>query len=183
MYTYAILLRGINVGGKNKVPMTKLKSCLEEQGFENVTTYMNSGNVLVTSKLSPRQIQMQLEELLPRKFELDSSLIKVLVLTHDDLSSVIKHAPKSFGDEPSKYHSDVIFLLGVPPEQALTVFSPKAGIDRIWPGEAVIYSERLSAQRTKSRLSKIMGTSIYKSMTIRTWSTTTKLLAMLETIS
>jgi uncharacterized protein (DUF1697 family) len=70
--------------------------------------------------------------------------------------------------------------MGVSTEEALKVFSPKEGIDRIWPGNGVIYSERLSAERTKSRLNKIIGTAVYKSMTIRNWNTTTKLLKILE---
>jgi uncharacterized protein (DUF1697 family) len=60
------------------------------------------------------------------------------------------------------------------------VFSPKDGVDRIWPGERVIYSQRLAALRVKSRLNKIIGTPAYKSMTIRSWGTTTKLLALLD---
>ena len=57
----------------------------------------------------------------------------------------------------------------------MTAFNPREGVDRIWPGEGVIYSQRLSAQRTKSRLSTVMSSPLYKSMTIRSWSTTVKL--------
>ncbi|HUC20941.1 MAG TPA: hypothetical protein VMR98_05640, partial [Candidatus Polarisedimenticolaceae bacterium] len=64
--------------------------------------------------------------------------------------------------------------------QAMSVFSPREGVDKVWPGDGVIYSQRLSSQRTKSRLSKIVGTPAYKSMTIRSWNTTTKLLKILE---
>ena len=49
MNTYIVLLRGVNVGGKNKVPMTGLKRCLEELGFSNVLTYIASGNVILKS--------------------------------------------------------------------------------------------------------------------------------------
>jgi uncharacterized protein (DUF1697 family) len=62
----------------------------------------------------------------------------------------------------------------------MTVSNPREGVDKIWPGNGVIYSQRLSSKRTKSRLNKIMASSLYKSMTIRSWSTTTKLLDMLE---
>ncbi|MDK2980220.1 MAG: hypothetical protein PWQ55_567 [Chloroflexota bacterium] len=51
--------------------------------------------------------------------------------------------------------------------ETMSVFNPCVGVDRIWPGEGVIYSQRLSALRTKSRLNKIMGSPAYKSMTIR----------------
>jgi len=50
----------------------------------------------------------------------------------------------------------------------------------VWPGKGVIYSQRLGAERTKSRLGKIVGTPAYKAMTIRSWSTTTKLMDLLE---
>ncbi|MFN2195678.1 MAG: DUF1697 domain-containing protein, partial [Anaerolineales bacterium] len=60
--------------------------------------------------------------------------------------------------------------------------NPREGVDQVWPGDDVIYSQRLSALRTKSRLSKIMGTPAYKSMTIRNWNTTTKLLEILKKI-
>ena len=68
--------------------------------------------------------------------------------------------------------------MGVSLPEALAVFKPRDGVDRIWPGKNVIYSQRLSAERTKSRLGQIVGTVPYKSMTIRSWSTVMKLLAL-----
>jgi uncharacterized protein (DUF1697 family) len=65
-------------------------------------------------------------------------------------------------------------------KQAISLFNPREGVDKVWPGYGVIYSQRLSAMRTKSRLNKIMGTPEYKSMTIRNWSTTTTLLRLLQ---
>jgi len=180
MKSYVILLRGINVGGKNKVSMAELKGYLEELGFESVKTYINSGNVLMDSDKSPQQIADLIEDLLPKKFRLDSSMIKVLVLSHDNLRSIISHAPKGFGTEPDMYYCDVIFLMGITTEEALSVFVPREGVDHIWPGEGVVYSQRLAAERVKSRLNRIVGTPAYKSMTIRSWSTTTKLLALLD---
>lgn len=93
---------------------------------------------------------------------------------------MIKNKPKGFGDEPKKYHSDVIFLIDIDTKYALSVFDPKDGVDTIQAGEGVIYSQRLSELRTKSRLSKIIGTKPYKSMTIRTWRTTIKLLELMN---
>jgi uncharacterized protein (DUF1697 family) len=180
MNTYIILLRGINVGGKNKVSMASLRKCLEELGFSDVSTYIASGNVILKSDKSADKIRAQIEKALPENFKLDSDLIKVLVLTHKQFQAVVDNKPKGFGEHPDKYHSDVIFLMDITPKEALTVFAPREGVDQIWPGHGVIYSQRLSAQRTKSRLGKIAGTPAYKSMTIRSWSTTTKLLKLLE---
>ena len=180
MKPYVILLRGINVGGKNKMPMSDLKKCLGDLGFSNVSTYIASGNVILKSDKSAKEVQAQIEKALPEHFELDSELIKVLVLTRDQFQAVIEDKPEGFGEQPEKYHSDAIFLMGIDAAQAMSVFNPREGVDKVWPGEGVIYSQRLSAQRTKSRLNKIMGTPIYKSMTIRNLNTTTKLLQMLE---
>lgn len=181
MKSYLILFRGINVGGKNKLPMAELKKYLENLGYTNVLTYIASGNVIVCSAKSAAEIKQEIEASLPKRFKLDSELIKVLVLTHSQLQAVVSNKPRGFGEHPDVYHSDVIFLMdSATAKQAMPVFSPREGVDTIWPGSNVIYSQRLSALRTKSRLSKIIGTPIYKSMTIRTWNTTVQLLKLLE---
>jgi uncharacterized protein (DUF1697 family) len=180
MKKYIVLLRGVNVGGKSKMSMSELKKCLEELGYAGVQTYIASGNVILRSDKSAEKVKALVEEALPKNFKLDSELIKVLVLARSQLQSVIDNKPKGFGESPEKYHSDVIFMLDMDPHEAMLVFSPKEGVDRVWEGSGAIYSQRLSAQRTKSRLSKIIGTPAYKSMTIRNWNTTMKLLEMLK---
>jgi len=177
---YVILLRGINVGGKNIVPMVGLKSRLEELGFVHVSTYIASGNVILESDKPAIEIKAQIEAALIKSFKLDSELIKVLALTRNQLQAIVDNKPEGFGDQPEKYHSDAIFLMGIDSAQAMPVFNPREGVDKVWAGEGVIYSQRLSALRTKSRLSKIMASPLYKSMTIRSWNTTIKLLNILK---
>lgn len=180
MNTYIVLLRGINVGGKNKISMADLKQFLEKQDFENLKTFIQSGNVLLQSQLSAKTIAKKIEENLVKSFKFDSELIKILVLTHEQLKKVIDNKPKGFGDQPTRFHSDVIFLIDISATEAMKVFDPREGVDTIWQSDLAIYSQRLSAERTKSRLNKIVGTPVYKSMTIRNWNTTTKLLKMAE---
>jgi uncharacterized protein (DUF1697 family) len=180
MNTYVILLRGINVGGKNKVPMADLKKCLEDLAFSDVSTYIASGNVILKSDKKPVEIKALIEKALLANFTLDSELIKVLVLSQNDLQNVIDRKPKGFGEQPDKYHSDAIFLIDLDSDLAMSVFNPREDVDMVWLGKGVIYSQRLSALRTKSRLGKIVGTLPYKSMTIRSWNTTTKLLQLME---
>jgi len=182
MNPYVILIRGINVGGKNIVPMAALKKNLEEQGFANVSTYIASGNVVLVSDKPAGEIKVQVEQSLSENFKLDDGFVKVLVLTHEQLQSVIDHKPNGFGEQPEKYHSDAIFLMELDAAETLALFNPREGVDEVWAGDGVIYSQRLSALRTKSRLSKIMGTAAYKSMTIRNWNTTTKLLEMVRQV-
>jgi len=180
MNTYLVLLRGINVGGKNKVSMAELKKCLEVVGFFDVSTYIASGNVFLTSAKRPAEVKAQIEAVLPKTFKLDSEHIKVLVLARDQLQAVIDDKPKGFGDQPDKYHSDAIFLMDISATEAMPIFNPRDGVDKVWAGDGVIYSQRLSALRTKSRLSAMMASPLYKSMTIRSWNTTLKLAELLK---
>jgi uncharacterized protein (DUF1697 family) len=182
MKTYILLLRGINVGGKNTVSMTALKNCLEVLGFSSVSTFIASGNVILQSNKHAEEIKEQVETALPKTFKLDNDLIKILVMSHEQLKAIIDERPKGFGDQPEKYHSDAIFLMGIDASDALPVFNPREGVDQVWPGNGVIYSQRLSALRTKSRLNQVMASPLYKSMTIRSWSTTVKLLDILNSV-
>jgi uncharacterized protein (DUF1697 family) len=177
---YLALLRGINVGGKNKVPMAGLKKLLEDIGLTDVSTYIQSGNAIFRSSLAASTIARKIEEGLASAFKLDDELVKVLVLSRDQVRAVVENRPKGFGDEPDTYHSDAVFLMDIDRDEAFALFKPREGVDKVWPGEGVIYSQRLSAQRTKSRLSKIIESPLYKSMTIRSWQTTRKLMELLD---
>jgi uncharacterized protein (DUF1697 family) len=180
MTRYLVLLRGINVGGKNKVPMAGLRQLLEELGYSNVATYIASGNVILSSDRSPGAIKREIEAALPKAFRLDSDLIAAHVLSRAQLRAVVNGKPKGFGDHPETYHSDAIFLIGIDAATAMEVFDPHPEVDRVWPGDGVIYSQRLSAKRTKSRLNKAITTPLYKSMTLRSWATTMALHELLE---
>lgn len=179
-HTYLILLRGINVGGKNTIPMAGLKKCLEQLGFQRVQTYINSGNVIIDTPLPPEAVAQTVEAALPKSFSLHSEVIKVLVLTQKQLQTIVESAPKGFGTHPETYHSDVAFLLGKPVEEAMAQLETHPDVDKAWSGPNALYYQRLSALRTKSRLSKIVGKPIYKYLTIRNWNTVSKLLAILK---
>jgi uncharacterized protein (DUF1697 family) len=176
----AALLRGVNVGGKNRVPMAQLRALLEELGFARVATYIASGNVVFDSTLGAREAEDLIERALPPRFALDTQPVRVLVLQQARLQAIVDDRPPGFGDEPARYHSDAIFLMGVDAADALGAFDPRPGVDAVWPGDGVVYSRRLSAERTRSRLSKVMGSPLYRSMTIRNWATTTAILDLLK---
>jgi uncharacterized protein (DUF1697 family) len=138
--------------------------------------------VILESDNSTDKIKAQLEEALPESLRLDDEIIKVLMLTRNQLQAIIDNKPEGFGEQPEKYHSDALFLMGIDSASVMPLFNPREGVDKVWPGDGVIYSQRLSSQRTRSRLNIIMTTPAYKSMTIRSWSTTTKLLEILKKI-
>jgi uncharacterized protein (DUF1697 family) len=161
--------------------MAELKACFEELGCENVRTYIASGNVMFESNIGSAELTEELQEALPANFKL-GELVRILVLSRDQLQKVIDQAPKGFGTEPGKYHSDAIFLMGIPSDEAIKIFNPREGVDRVWQGDLAIYSQRLSAQRTRSRLSKIASSPLYKQMTIRSWDTTARLFALMNAV-
>jgi uncharacterized protein (DUF1697 family) len=173
--SYLALLRGVNVGGKNKLAMSALSERLADLGLQDVSTVLATGNVLLRSSTPARTLGQQIESVLVEDFGLHQEPVKVLVLTAAQVHAVVENKPDHFGDEPDTYHCDAIFLIGISASSAMTAFNPREGVDRIWPGDGVIYSQRLSVQRTKSRLSTVMSSPLYKSMTIRSWSTTVKL--------
>ena len=150
------------MSGRNKVPMAALRELLESLGHTKVSTYIASGNVILSSDRAAATIKRELEEALPKSFELDSELIAVLVLTLAQLRAVLRERPKGFGDKPDTYNSDAVFLIDIDAATAMKVFDPRAGVDEVWPGKGVIYSQRLTAPRTRSRLGEIVGTPAYK---------------------
>lgn len=175
---YVALLRGINVGGRNPVPMATLRTAFEEAGYQQVRTYIQSGNVLFATDAPAATLEGAVEAVLEARFGFP---IVVVVRSHRQLRAVVTRAPAGFGQDPATYHSDVVFLKApLTAAQAMKVVALRDGVDQAWPGTGVVYFQRLSARRTQSRMAKIVGTPEYQSMTIRSWSTTTKLLALLD---
>jgi uncharacterized protein (DUF1697 family) len=172
------LLRGINVGGRNKVPMADLRAAIEDVGHTEVTTYIQSGNVLFTSSRPRAEVGAELEQELER--HLGFPLV-VVVRSHAQLRAVVQQAPQGFGKQPDTFHSDVIFLRApLTPAQAMKVVKLRDEVDQAWTGRGVLYFARLSARRTQSKMASIVGTPEYALMTVRSWQTTTKLLALLD---
>ena len=175
MAHHLALLRGINVGGKNLIKMADLKACFEENGFDNVATYIQSGNVLFESpESSAAKLTAQIEKMLGGSFDYVAS---VVVRSRAQLRKVVDGAPKGFGTQPSRYRYDVLFLK--PPltaKKALKEIPLKEGVDEVYAGPGVLYHSRLASRASSSRLSRVASMPIYQSMTIRNWNTTTQLL-------
>jgi len=171
---FLALLRGINVGGNNIIKMTDLKTCFDEMSFNNVVTYIQSGNVLFDSEETNQfKLIQQIEKALSEKFNYNS---KIVLLSQQALIQLVNAAPKDFGFYPDDYRYDVIFLKQpLTSEEALSKIKTKEGVDYVTPGNGVLYFSRLSSMSGQSQMTKMIGTAIYKEMTIRNWNTTTKL--------
>lgn len=90
MNTYIILLRGINVSGKNIIKMSVLKQLLTDEGFGNVVTYIQSGNIVAESPLNKAEVQHKIRELISGHFGWD---ISVFVLTPQQVQDALDHNP------------------------------------------------------------------------------------------
>jgi uncharacterized protein (DUF1697 family) len=179
MSRYVALLRGINVGGKNLIKMAALKACFEGHGFRDVTTLIQSGNVVFDAPGSgQRRLVQEIEALLTGSFDYAAN---VVIRSHKQLRDVIERAPPGFGAQPAKYRYDVLFLKEpLTARTALESVLTRAGVDQAHPGPGVVYFSRLIARATQSQLGLIATTPIYQRLTIRNWNTTTKLLRLME---
>jgi uncharacterized protein (DUF1697 family) len=174
---YVALLRGINVGGKNLVPMAKLRDAFADAGFEDVTTYIASGNVLFTSTRPAAGLEHEIEAALEPRF----GRLVVVVRSQRQLRTVVDKAPKDFLALEGTHHRDAVFLKApLTAAKAMKVVKLRDGVDQAWTGTGVVYFARLSAERQRSLMSKIVGTPEYQAMTIRSWSTATKLRALID---
>ena len=176
---YLALLRGINVGGKNVIKMADLKICFEEMRFSNVSTYIQSGNVMFQADESDKQkLERRIEKAMSQSFNYSSVAV---VIPHFQLRQIVELAPQGFGSQPDQYKYDVAFLKApLTPVNVLEQVSLKEGVDQAYAGKLAFYYSRLSSGAAQSRVNRIAALHIYQQMTIRNWNTTTKLLARMD---
>jgi uncharacterized protein (DUF1697 family) len=174
---YLALLRGINVGGKNKVEMRRLKATFEQAGMSDVTTYINSGNVIFTdNRRKPPRISSVLEEAIEQDLGIP---IKVLVRDLPAIKRVVKALPGDWTNDKNM-RCDVMFLWeGFDRRDILEELAIKPEIDDVIyvPGAIIWRVDRPNV--TRSGMMKIVGTDLYKKMTIRNCNTVRKLAEMM----
>ena len=178
MKRYVALLRGINVGGNNLIKMVELKACFESEGFGDVVTYIQSGNVLFSAREPGSEAMAgKIEAAITRTFGCRAS---VVLRSQRQMQAIVGRAPKGFGTQPDKRRYDVIYLKApLSAGAAIKTVPTKPGVDDAQAGAGVLYFSRLISKASQSRLSKLVSLPIYRNMTIRNWNTTTALLRMM----
>ncbi|MBU8918617.1 DUF1697 domain-containing protein [Bacillus sp. FJAT-29953] len=175
---YIALLRGINVGGKNKIDMKLLKQTFEQVGMNDVVTYINTGNIIFSYKgLSKTELSLILEKAIHNDFGLQ---IKVVVRSVDDVRRIINAIPDTWKNDKDM-KSDVMFLWDeIDDESVLENLVIKPNIDTVKyvPG-AILWSVD-KKNVTKSGMSKIVGSKIYKQVTVRNVNTTRKIYELMQ---
>lgn len=175
---YVALLRGINVGGNNKVDMKQLKASFEDAGMRAVKTYINSGNVIfVGDETDPTTLTEILETIIEKTF---GFRVKVLLRSIDDIRAVADRLPETWQNN-ADMKCDVLFLWEQYDSpsvlQQLTIKPDLEDVEYV--AGAILW--RVDRQNvTRSGLIKLVGTDLYKHMTIRNCNTVRKLLLLME---
>ncbi|MDQ3767473.1 MAG: DUF1697 domain-containing protein [Actinomycetota bacterium] len=178
MTTYVALLRGINVGGKNKIAMPELRSLFEGLGHKNVATYVQSGNIIFQSRSSaPKKVAGGIERAISENFDLS---VSVILRTRTELKRVAAENPfLNPGVDFASLH--IMFLADAPARKAIENLDP----DRSPPDEFEVRGREIylrfpnGAGRSKLTIDyfeRKLGTSA----TARNWNTVTKLLKLME---
>ena len=178
MKRYMALLRGINISGKNKVVMAELKKEFESLKFEDVKTYLNSGNAIFSSRENIEKITKQIEEMLKKNYDFK---IPVFVLEQEKLKDILEHAPTWWGSDDKAIYDNLIFI--IPPLSFKEVFEEigeaKEDLEKIQNYNDVIFwsFSRKDYQKT-NWWPKTANTNVSKKLTIRTANTVRKIVSM-----
>ena len=106
---YIVLLRGINISGKNKISMPELKTAIGEKGFADVKTYLNSGNVIFSDD-EPDTVKLA-EKIRKIIFETFSLEIPVFVISQNELKDLLSKAPSWWGSDSKDIYDNLIFAI------------------------------------------------------------------------
>jgi len=174
MNQYVALIRGINVGGKNAVSMTRLKEVLLATGFENVSSYINSGNIIFESQVTDlAKLVAKFEGILLDDFAVTT---RVAVLSAQELHESFVNAPSWWGKDPGSKHN-ALFVIAPADAHDIEreVGESKPEYEKIAMHNHVIFWSAPLITFSRTRWSKIVGTRAYDKITIRNFNTTKKL--------
>ena len=175
---YVALLRGINVGGNNKIAMAVLKASFESAGFTDVSTYINSGNVLFETKTADTEkIAAEIEALISSQFLLE---IPVVVRTAESIQTIMKKIPDDWQNNKEQ-KTDVIFLWEeFARKKTLRLIDTNPKVDTLLYVDGAIVWHLEKKDYSKSGMNDFVVTKIYKHMTARNVNTVRKLAELLQ---
>jgi len=170
-----VLLRGVNVGARNRVAMPALREALKEAGMGEATTYLQSGNVALDSAAKPDALARACEELIAERFALQ---VAVVVRTRAELAKVVQRDP--FGDvaDQQKLYQ-VTFCARKPDRAALAKVAERAVEgERLLAHGREIYAWFPHGVARSKLAAQLSGHDLGVVATARNWTTVTKLLAL-----
>src|SRR5579884_2449669 len=170
-----LLLRGINLGPHKRISMPDLRAALGEAGFADVRTYVQSGNVVLTSKASPAKVGAEAERVIAERFGFD---VDVIVRTAEELAQVVQRNPLAeVAVDPKRYQ--VSFLEAEPdPDVLERISAVKAEPERLVAIGRELYAWHPDGIGRSKLWNKLAGTGLGVRATARNWTTVTTLLEM-----
>ena len=178
---FVALLRGVNVGGNNMISMSALKQSFEALGFAQVSTYINSGNIIFqTKEADPRKLERKIEQMMLKEYQLDS---KVVVRSLAEMEKLVKSLPPSWNGD-SSWRYNVIFLRHtIDSEKILDELPAKNDIEQIEyrPGTLLWSAQVTEINRTN--MQKLSSRKVFQDMTVRNLNTTKKLYELMSKVS
>ena len=179
MTKYIILLRGINVGGKNIIKMSSLKAAFERRDFQHVVTYINSGNIIFDSYSDETSVKTACEKLIAEDFGLE---IPVCVISADNLREALASAPDWWGADPESRHNALFVIPPMTTEEVLAqIGEVKPEYERIGYCGKVIFWSAPIATFSRTRLTKIVQSkAAYNAITVRNSRTALKLQELVD---
>ena len=177
MATHIALLRGINVGGNNKVEMARLRRVCEDAGLGDVATYINSGNVLFSSsEKSVTALAGLIESTVKTEFGLD---VPVLVKEAEAFRAISAAIPPEWRSDKTM-RTDVLFLFDhLDLDEVAETLPVKDGIDEVVLVDGAVIWNVDAANVTRSGRTNVIGGTMYRSATARNSNTVRKLASML----
>lgn len=176
---YIALLRGINVGGNSKVEMKRLKEIFEKAGLLNVSTYINSGNVIFESTEMSEKLTVYLEKAVEKEFGFK---IKIVVKSLKDIEAIADKLPDNWKND-LEMKTDVMFLWeDVDNKKVLESLIIKPELDNVIYVEGALLWMVKRKDITRSGMLRLVGTPLYKQMTIRNCNTLRKLLSLMKSV-
>lgn len=172
-----VLLRGINLGPRNRIAMPELRERLGAAGHEDVRTYLQSGNVVLSSGLRPPELADQVRKTIAHEFGLD---IEVIVRTRDELAEVVSLNPLGeVAVNPKRYQ--VSFLSAQLDPAELEKLEALAGDkERIVAVGRELYAWHPDGVARSKLWARLAGPSLGVSATARNWTTVTELLGLAD---
>jgi uncharacterized protein (DUF1697 family) len=172
-----VLLRGINLGARNRIPMPKLRERLAQAGFDDVSTYLQSGNVVLSSQDRPEDLAETVRRVIAATFDLD---IAVVVRTRDELAQVVRRNPlKSVADNPKRYQ--VTFLSEeLAPEVVEELSALAVDAERLVADGRELYAWHPEGVARSKLWNRLAGSGLGTVATARNWTTVTKLLELAD---
>ena len=175
---FVALLRAVNVGGNNMISMRALKESFETMGFTDVTTYINSGNIIFKSKeTDARKLETKIERMMVKDYDLDS---KVVVRTMAEMEKLVAALPKSWDSDNSRRYYVIFLRHTIDSEDILSELPPNPEVEEIAYHPGTLLWSALISELTRSKIQKLSTRKIYKDMTIRNLNTTKKLLTLMN---